>query len=319
MTKQADVQQDKNYLPILNHGFIGIASEEDINGNLTLSIMGNDSSIARAARMSYGKGTKAISNDRILVRYLMRHKHTTPIEMIEIKFHMKMPIFVARQIVRHRTTSINEYSGRYSIMSDEFYIPENDVMQPQSTTNKQGREGTLSDQDKESIKWTIKTNQELSYELYTLLMTPAEELDDEKKFSAPYGLYEGDMFTEDYPGLSRELARMVLPLNNYTEWYWKCDLHNIFRFLSLRMDSHAQYEIRVYANAMFELIKPHLPIACEAFEDYMLHSNEISRMETKLIKDLLQNKELSMDQINPEDYGLSKREWTEFQNKFKTD
>ena len=238
MTKQSEILNDEKYVPLLNHGFVGL-----------IDSMGNDSSIVQAARVSYGAGTKKVSEDRGLIRYLLRNLHTTPLEMVEFKFHCKMPIFVARQWIRHRTASVNEYSGRYSVMVDEFYVPELENILPQSTTNKQGRGGEMSDEQKQKIQLAIRESNDDCYDRYRQLLN-----DDQMN----------DLGEE---GLAREMARGVLSVNNYTEWYWKIDLHNLFHFLGLRMDSHAQYEIRMFANAMYDAIKPIVPFAAEAFEE----------------------------------------------------
>lgn len=278
MATLKDVKKDPNYIQCLDHGFVGL-----------VDYMGSDKSIVQAARVSYGKGTKKISEDRGLIRYLFRHHHTTPIEMIEVKFHAKMPIFVARQWIRHRTANVNEYSARYSEMPDEFYLPELEDMAPQSKSNKQGREGELYDNEKIFMRNLIGSSSNNVYIQYKYLL-------------------EHD--------LSRELSRMVLSLNNYTEWYWKIDLHNLFHFLNLRLDAHAQKEIRVYAEAMYKMIKPLFPIACEAFEDYKLHAVNFSRMEMNLIKKLFKYADLDycMEETDWKN-ELSKREFEEFKQK----
>ena len=274
--------------------------------------MGSDGDIADAARVSYGKGTRAVSDNRNLIRYLMRHKHTSPIEMASVKFHLKLPIFIMRQLIRHRTASVNEYSGRYSVMSDDFYVPEVEYIKPQSQTNKQGSDGELSDSWKDKYKQIIEDITLRTSIAYKALVEPG------------YGPL----------GLSRELSRIVLPVSNYTECYWKIDLHNFFHFCRLRMDSHAQQEIQDYAVAMYELVKPHFPIAVEAFEDYSLGSKSFSRMEMNVLKyafdtfaevqtysgyDGYCNKITDhIDNISKtKDFGLGKREWTELKEKFK--
>lgn len=229
-------------IPCLDKGFIRL-----------VDAMGGDEAIVQAARVSYGKGTRKISQDRGLIRYLMRHQHTTPFEMVELKFHAKMPIFVARQWVRHRTANINEYSLRYSQARDEFYIPAPEHVHFQSDVNKQGR--LESDVPGELTEKVIRYFKEIS----------------EKSFALYSELNEA--------GIARELARAVLPVNLYTEWYWKNDLHNIFHFLNLRLDDHAQYEIREYAGAMAALVKEVAPIAFEAFEDYTLSGLAFSNLE----------------------------------------
>jgi thymidylate synthase (FAD) len=221
-----------------------------------------DYAIVQAARVSYGDGTKAINEDRGLIRYLMRHAHTTPYEMIEFKFHCKMPIFIARQIVRHRTANINEYSGRYSVMKDEFYFPQVNDVRKQSKFNKQGGEEIMSDTDAQGFLNHLETVCNQAYDLY-----------------AEY----------NEKGLSREQARMILPVNNYTEWYWKIDLHNLLHFLALRCDSHAQAEVQVFANAMLSLIEPIVPMAVEAWNDYhpMRGAIKLTRLEIDALKRLL--------------------------------
>lgn len=280
-----------------------------------VDIMGSDGDIADAARVSYGKGTRAVSDNRNLIRYLVRHKHTSPLEMASVKFHLKLPIFVMRQLVRHRTAKINEYSGRYSVMSDDCYIPELEYIQPQSTTNKQGRGGELSDGWKEKYKQVIS--------------------DITTKTKIAYNLLVGNQ-SVDHSGLSRELSRIVLPVSNYTECYWKIDLHNFFHFCKLRMDSHAQQEIQDYAVPMFEMVKPHFPIATEAFEDYVLDSITLSRLERNVLEyvfntfpevqqwsgydgycDSIINFIEMISKSEDLDFGMSKREWTELKEKLK--
>ena len=273
------------------HGFVRL-----------VDIMGSDGDIADAARVSYGKGTRAVSDNRNLIRYLVRHKHTSPLEMASVKFHLKLPIFVMRQLVRHRTAKLNEYSGRYSIMSDDCYIPEEDYIQPQSVTNKQGRSGELTK------GWKKK--------YYTMIR------DITNKATICYDLLVGNK-TLGHGGLSRELSRIVLPVSNYTECYWKIDLHNFFHFCKLRMDSHAQQEIQDYAIPMFEMVKPHFPIATEAFEDYSLESVTLSRMERDILQHTLKcypdAKSFLLNLKNSQDleFGMGKREWTELEEKFK--
>jgi thymidylate synthase (FAD) len=231
-----------------------------------------DSAITQAARVSYGKGTKTVNQDKGLIRYLMRHKHTSPFEQAEIKIHAKMPIFVARQWVRHRTASLNEYSGRYSEMSDEFYIPNVERIQTQSKTNKQGTDG----------------NGEFSLSTQMMMQLKMKESTENSLKEYKYYL-NTDM--------SRELARINLPVSNYTEWYWKVNLLNLFRFLQLRMDSHAQYEIQEYANAIYKMVKPIFPLACEAFENYWLNGCEFSNDDIRLLKNLFKDKNITNDEI----------------------
>lgn len=215
-----------------------------------------DMAIVQAARVSYGAGTKQVSEDRGLIRYLLRHRHTTPFEMVEFKFHCAMPIFVARQWIRHRTANVNEYSGRYSVMPDRFYKPTLEAVRRQSKTNKQGGEEPIDP------------------------VTAQEFLDYLDRSEALYDEYSALI----EKGLSRELARIALPQSLYTEWYWKIDLHNLLRFLSLRMDAHAQREIRDYAEAMYALVEPIVPITCEAFRDYELESMRLTRLEIEAIR-----------------------------------
>ncbi|MBM4167409.1 MAG: FAD-dependent thymidylate synthase [Ignavibacteria bacterium] len=251
--------------------------------------MGGDESIVQAARVSYGAGTKTVNEDRGLIRYLMRHLHTTPFEMVELKFHCKLPIFVARQWIRHRTANVNEYSGRYSVMKDEFYVPALEAIHFQSSKNKQGRdENDVAPEIRQQIIDELLSEQTSSYKNYEQYL----ELN-----------------------IARELARINLPLSLYTEWYWKIDLHNLFHFLRLRLDEHAQYEIRVYSEAMAEITKCIAPIAFEAFEDYILKSEKFSRLEMNVLKTLLNKKDFSDDELLQ--FGLGKREAEEFREKMK--
>lgn len=267
---------DKEF-KVLNHGFVRL-----------VDYMGGDESIVQAARVSYGKGTKSVSEDRTLIRYLMRHQHTTPFEMVEFKFHIKLPIFVARQWIRHRTANVNEYSGRYSIMPEEFYIPEESVIKYQSQSNKQGR-------DTEEVPPEIRKR-------------VLEILIEEQKSS-----FNGYQEMINY-NIARELARINLPLSLYTQWYWKIDLHNLFHFLKLRMDKKAQYEIRVYAEKMAEIVKAVVPMAYEAFEDYVLNSITFSKQELLLLKKYLPEN-LDLDEMDK--FGFSKYEKNELIDKLK--
>jgi len=219
--------------------------------------MGGDDAIVQAARVSYGQGTSRVSQDRGLIRYLMRHRHTTPFEMVEFKFHCKMPIFVARQWVRHRTANINEYSLRYSEARDEFYTPDPEHIQFQSALNKQGRKGEVPAEMKQKVLDYFNEISERSFAMYTEL---------------------------NEAGIARELARAILPVNLYTEWYWKNDLHNLLHFIGLRSDSHAQYEIRVFSDAMAESVKAVAPFAWEAYQDYMVKGMRFSRIEQSLLE-----------------------------------
>lgn len=260
-------------VPCLDKGFVRL-----------VDVMGSDAAIVQAARVSYGSGTKQVHEDRGLIRYLLRHLHTTPFEMVEFKFHVKLPIFVARQWIRHRTANVNEYSGRYSEMKDEFYVPELSQVRPQSTSNKQGRsDAALSPNEALEITQGMRVSQEQQYAEYEALL--------EK-------------------GLAREIARINLPVSNYTEWYWKIDLHNLFHFLRLRMDSHAQYEIQVYANALAHIAKRIVPFAWEAFEDYVLYSDKFTRLELKALATLVEKTAVTDEALA--EVGLKGREAREF-------
>jgi thymidylate synthase (FAD) len=274
---QAEEILDKEF-KCLNAGFVRL-----------VDYMGGDEAIVQAARVSYGKGTKTVNEDRGLIRYLMRHLHTTPFEMVELKFHVKLPIFVARQWIRHRTANVNEYSGRYSVMKDEFYVPEHHAIHFQSLRNKQGR----SEEDVPA---------ELRGRVLNILTSSQQQM---------YSEYE-QMLESD---IARELARINLPLSLYTEWYWKIDLHNLFHFLRLRIDPHAQYEIRVYGEAMAEITKIIAPMAWEAFEDYMLKSEKFSRLELNVLADHLDTKAITQEYL--ESKGLGKREAEEFLRKMR--
>ena len=231
----------------------------DLGFVILLDTMGSDEEVENAARISYGEGTRKVSQTRNLIRYLLRHKHTSPFEMCEVKFHLKLPIFIMRQLVRHRTANLNEYSGRYSVMSNEFYLPEGDYLAKQSTTNSQGRGEVLEQQGLLQFEFNrIYDGASMAYQV----------------------LLEHD--------LSREVARALLPVANYTECIWKIDLHNFFHFVKLRSDSHAQREIRDYADAMYELVKPNFPLCCEAFEDYIQGATTFSKQEMGVIRELLE-------------------------------
>jgi thymidylate synthase (FAD) len=281
---------------VLNHGFIALV---DAMPRLVPQGQTADSAIVQAARVSYGQGTKKVNEDRGLIRYLLRHRHTTPFEMLEFKFHVAMPIFVARQWIRHRTANVNEYSARYSIVPDRFYKPTIDQVRKQSAANRQGGE--------ERFKVGSGKGEPGSEDIDPAVLDEhrtAEEflhyLDDAEKM---YERYER-LTTQ---GVSRELARIALPVSVYTEWYWKCDLHNILRFLSLRMDSHAQEEIRVYADAMYALLEPIVPLTMEAFRDYEMHSVRLNRLEIEALR----NKSSVIA-------GENKREQAEWDAKRKT-
>lgn len=316
MTFQKDITNDPKYISVLDHGFVGLVDH-----------MGSDNAIVQAARVSYGTGTKSVREDRSLIRYLLRHKHTSPFEMCQIKLHLKLPILVMRQLVRHRTASLNEYSGRYSEMTDEFYVPEIAQLKPQSTTNKQGRSGEISTKDAKSVQTLIREASENNYLIYkTLLGGNVEVVGDAGSEDV-----SGTDLSSGFPGLARELARSVLPVNNYTELYWTQNLHNMFHMLRLRMDGHAQWEIQEFARAIYELIQPLFPAACEAFDDYVVNASYLSGMETILLKDILaldygdtlaeKVDALILGYPTPdaffEHYRLTKRELDEFLNNWK--
>ena len=273
-------------IEVLDHGFIRV-----------IDYMGDDSSIVQSARVSYGKGTKKISNDKGLIKYLMRHRHSTPFEMCEIKFHIKLPIFIARQRIRHRTANVNEYSARYSILDKEFYIPSAENLAAQSAINNQGRGDALTDDEASNVIQILKKDAEQTYSNYETLLNESSE---------------GNIIDESKSGIARELARMNLTLNTYTQWYWKIDLNNLLHFLALRADDHAQYEIRVYADAMLDIVKKWVPLTYEAFEDYRIGGTELSAKEVNLMRKLLKGEKVSF-----EEEGLSKREWSELQRKFE--
>ena len=267
-------------IPILDHGFIRV-----------IDYMGDDTSIVQAARVSYGKGTKQVSTDSGLIKYLMRHWHSTPFEMCEIKYHVKLPIFIARQWIRHRTANVNEYSARYSILDKEFYLPSNKNLAAQSRNNRQGRGDIIDGDQAKEVLNLLKSDAERTYENYEKMLNQR---------------YDGSIIDEKKSGLARELARMNLTLNTYTQWYWKTDLLNLMNFLRLRADSHAQYEIRSYADAMLDTLKRWVPITYEAFMDYRVGGTEVSSKGKTVIQKLIQNKKISL-----EESGLSKREWNE--------
>ena len=272
-------------IPILDHGFIRV-----------VDYMGNDSSIVQAARVSYGKGTKKVNTDAGLIKYLMRHWHSTPFEMCEIKYHVKLPIFIARQWIRHRTANVNEYSARYSILDKEFYLPASEHLAAQSQNNRQGRGDVLEGEQAKKILDLLKSDAERTYGNY-------EQMLNER--------YDGTVIDENKIGLARELARMNLTLNTYTQWYWKTDLLNLMNFLRLRADDHAQYEIRAYAEAMLDTLKKWVPITYGAFMDYRVGGTEVSAKGKEIIQKLIKGEDISIGQS-----GLSKREWNELMTAF---
>ena len=272
-------------LPVLDHGFIRV-----------IDYMGDDSSIVQSARVSYGKGTKKVSTDSGLIKYLMRHRHSTPFEMCEIKYHVKLPIFIARQWIRHRTANVNEYSARYSILDKEFYIPDKKNLAAQSTSNRQGRGNLINGSQADNIVNLLKEDAERNYNNYEKMLNET---------------FDGKIIDESKQGLARELARMNLTLNSYTQWYWKTDLLNLLNFLSLRADSHAQYEIRAYAEIMLNTVKKWVPTTYEAFIDYRVGGMELSSKGKKVIKKMIQG-----EKCDYESSGLSKREWNELMSSF---
>jgi len=261
-------------IPVLDHGFVRV-----------IDYMGDDAAICQAARVSYGKGTKSVQNDEGLIRYLMRHWHSTPFEMCEIKLHVKLPVFVARQWIRHRTANVNEYSARYSILDREFYIPAPEALAAQSVVNNQGRGAALSGDEAERVLRYLRDDAMRAYDHYEEMISQ-----------------------EGQQGLARELARMNLPANIYTQWYWKVDLHNLLHFLRLRADAHAQYEIRVYADAICQVVADWVPFACKAFEDYRMGGATLSATALGCVRRMLAGEDVRQDNS-----GMSAGEWREFQ------
>ena len=272
-------------LAALDHGFVRV-----------IDYMGDDTAIVQSARVSYGKGTKKISNDKGLIKYLMRHWHSTPFEMCEIKLHVKLPIFIARQWIRHRTANVNEYSARYSILDKEFYIPSVENLASQSQINKQGRAENLSPEEAEKVIGLLKSDAEQTYRNYEVMLNENSD---------------GETLDESSMGIARELARMNLTLNTYTQWYWKIDLNNLLHFLALRADAHAQYEIRVYADIILDIVKKWVPVTYEAFEDYRVGGTQLSAKEILILKKIIKG-----ETVDPDAEGISKREWGELQKKF---
>ena len=268
--------------PVLDHGFVRV-----------IDYMGDDGAIVQAARVSYGRGTRRVSEDAGLIRYLMRHRHSTPFEMCEIKYHVKLPIFVARQWIRHRTANVNEYSARYSILDREFYLPAPEHLAAQSASNRQGRGDVLSGDEAAQVLDILREDAARCYDHY------AEMLNEDETGAAR---------DPSRQGLARELARMNLTLNTYTQWYWKIDLHNLLHFLSLRADPHAQYEIRAYADAMLRSVEAWVPIACAAFRDYRLGAVTLSAGMLAAVRRMLDG-----EAVTQETSGLNRREWIELQ------
>jgi len=266
--------------PVLDHGFVRV-----------IDYMGDDAAVVQAARVSYGKGTKKISEDRGLIQYLMRHRHTTPFEMCEIKYHVKLPIFVARQWIRHRTANVNEYSARYSILDNEFYLPAPEQIAAQSKSNRQGRGQQLTPIETARVLDLLRDDALRAYSDYTTLLNMDEA---------------GSVIDPNRQGLARELARMNLTLNFYTQWYWKTDLFNLLNFLSLRADTHAQYEIRAYAEAMLETLERWVPLTAEAFRQYRLRGAQLSAKGLAVVKRMIAG-----ESVTHAESGMSKREWAE--------
>ncbi len=270
----------------LDHGFVRV-----------VDYMGDDDAIVQAARVSYGLGTRRISEDAGLIRYLMRQRHSTPFEMCEIKYHVKLPIFVARQWIRHRTANVNEYSARYSILDREFYIPEPGHLAAQSTTNRQGRGTVLEGDEAAEVIRILREDADRNYDHYVAMLNE---------------MPDGSPIDPDQQGLARELARMNLTLNTYTQWYWKIDLHNLLHFLSLRADPHAQYEIRAYADILLRTVEAWVPLAFAAFKEYRLGAVTFSATMLGVLRRMLAG-----EAVTQETSGLSRREWEEFQSALK--
>jgi len=267
-------------LPVLDHGFVRV-----------VDYMGDDAAVVQAARVSYGRGTKKVSEDRGLINYLMRHRHTTPFEMCEIKYHVKLPIFVARQWIRHRTANVNEYSARYSILDNEYYLPAPEHLAAQSQNNRQGRDKVLTGKEADRVFALLKKDAELVYEHYMEMLNEGQA---------------GEPLDPERSGLARELARMNLSLAFYTQWYWKTNLHNLMHFLSLRADPHAQYEIRVYAEVMLDTLKRWCPISHDAFVEYRLGGAHLSKTGLAAVRRMIAG-----EKIDQASSGLNPREWRE--------
>jgi thymidylate synthase (FAD) len=265
---------------VLDHGFIRV-----------IDYMGDDAAVVQAARVSYGRGTKKTSDDSGLINYLIRHWHTSPFEMCEIKLHVKLPIFVARQWIRHRTANVNEYSARYSILDREFYIPRPEQLAAQSDANRQGRADVLSGAEAERVFTLLKEDSERAYDHYQEMLNETSD---------------GKVIDESKSGLARELARMNLPVNFYTQWYWKTDLHNLMHFVRLRADGHAQYEIRAYADVLLDIMRRWVPLTTDAFLNYRSGAAQLSARGLEVVRRMLAG-----EQITREDVGMSAREWRE--------
>ncbi|WP_395713180.1 FAD-dependent thymidylate synthase [Reyranella sp.] len=267
-------------LPVLDHGFVRV-----------VDYMGDDAAVVQAARVSYGRGTKKVSEDRGLINYLMRHRHTTPFEMCEIKYHVKLPIFVARQWIRHRTANVNEYSARYSILDNEFYIPKPEHLAAQSRLNRQGRDAVLAGKEAERVFDLLRQDAERVYAHYMEMLNEGED---------------GQPLDPERSGLARELARMNLSLGFYTQWYWKTNLHNLMHFLSLRADAHAQYEIRAYADVMIDTLRRWCPNCHDAFMEYRMGGAQLSKTGLAAVKRMIAG-----EKVDQRSSGLNPREWRE--------
>jgi thymidylate synthase (FAD) len=267
-------------IPVLDHGFVRV-----------IDYMGDDGAVVQAARVSYGRGTRKTSEDKALIHYLMRHHHSTPFEMCEIKLHVKLPIFVARQWIRHRTANVNEISARYSILDNEFYIPAPAQLAAQSSINRQGRGAVLEGDEAAEVLSLLRDDAERAYGHYAQMLNETED---------------GSPVDDTRSGLARELARMNLSLNFYTQWYWKTDLHNFMHFLRLRADSHAQYEIRVYAEAMLDVLDRWVPATASAFRQYRLGGASLSAAAIDSLRRMLAG-----EAVSQETSGLGAREWGE--------
>jgi thymidylate synthase (FAD) len=262
------------------HGFVRV-----------IDYMGDDAAVVQAARVSYGRGTKRVSEDQGLINYLLRHRHTTPFEMCEIKFHVKLPIFVARQWIRHRTANVNEYSARYSILDKEFYMPAPEHLATQATSNRQGRGEVLEGPAAQRVFDLLRKDAERAYAGYVALLNEDSA---------------GEPLDPTRPGLARELARINLTLGFYTQWYWKTDLHNLMHFLSLRADPHAQYEIRAYAEVILDILRRWVPMTYAAFLEYRMNAATISATGLAVIRRMLAG-----ETVTQQNSGLSAREWRE--------
>jgi thymidylate synthase (FAD) len=291
-TRRATVVEVEDLLyepiPVLDHGFVRV-----------IDYMGDDAAIVQAARVSYGAGTKRARDDAGLINYLMLHWHTSPFEMCEIKLHVKLPIFVARQWIRHRTANVNEYSARYSILDREFYVPAPEHLAAQSSANRQGRAGVLEGDEAKRVFEILRDDAERAYDRYEEMLNETAD---------------GETLDESRAGLARELARMNLPVSFYTQWYWKTDLHNLMHFIRLRADAHAQYEIRAYADVLHDVMRKWVPITTEAFDNHRAGAAQLSKPALEAVRAMLAGEE-----VEPERFGISKREWRELRTLLQLD